>query len=120
MKLKPMTQEDVAACTGYKPAAVAEWPKHCIGPRYYRIGNRIFYDPRDVDAWLRGCRSEVVSEKGPRLADRQNATITSEKIEETASEPAGATGATLIPARRKTASECLCLRKPKERGKRKR
>lgn len=48
-----MSAKDVAKKLGIPVATVNGWRHLKTGPRYYRIGGRIFYREDDVDAWVK-------------------------------------------------------------------
>jgi hypothetical protein len=48
-----LTTEAAAAELGLTRFALEKWRHLKIGPRYYRVGNRIFYLPEDIAAFLK-------------------------------------------------------------------
>lgn len=37
---------------GIEPNTLERWRMRGVGPAYYRIAGRIFYDPADIDNWI--------------------------------------------------------------------
>lgn len=54
-----MTAKEVADRLGVPLPTVHGWRLRGTGPRYYRIGGRIFYREDDVDAWVKVVDPEV-------------------------------------------------------------
>ncbi len=48
---------------GVQTNTLEKWRVRGEGPVYVRIGRRIGYDPRDVDAWLATRRSQSTSDR---------------------------------------------------------
>lgn len=44
--------EDVSAFLGVPVATLYQWRYRRCGPRAYRVGRHLRYDPADVRAWL--------------------------------------------------------------------
>lgn len=49
---KPMTVDEVASYTGIAAATLRYYRSARRGPRSYKLGRRVVYDPADVDAWV--------------------------------------------------------------------
>ena len=49
---KPLNVEDVADLLGVAPATLRYWRWANQGPKSYKNGKRICYDPADVRAWM--------------------------------------------------------------------
>ena len=47
-----MDRASAARYLGYKPQTLAKWAMQGKGPRYVRVGGRIFYFLRDLDAFI--------------------------------------------------------------------
>lgn len=59
---------DVASLTRTPESTVRSWRRRRIGPAWCRVGRRVLYDARDVDAFIRSGRQEtsgVVAAPGP-------------------------------------------------------
>jgi hypothetical protein len=41
------------------------WGTRGGGPRFLKIGSRVVYRRRDLDAWLRACERTSTSDRGP-------------------------------------------------------
>ncbi|MCM0675326.1 helix-turn-helix domain-containing protein [Micromonospora phytophila] len=46
------TVEEVSAYLGLPVATLCQWRHRCVGPRAFRVGRHLRYDPADVRAWL--------------------------------------------------------------------
>jgi len=46
--------KQISRYTGIKPQTHARWRHEGIGPKYVRLGGRVFYRAGDVRAWIRG------------------------------------------------------------------
>ena len=49
---------------GIQANTLEKWRVRGEGPAFVRIGRRIAYLPRDVEAWLASCRTHSTSERG--------------------------------------------------------
>jgi hypothetical protein len=49
-----MTREDAALYLGLRPKTLSMWALAGKGPKSIRIGGRVFYYQRDLDAFVRG------------------------------------------------------------------
>jgi hypothetical protein len=58
-----ISAEDAARYLGHAPKTLAMWRVRGIGPRFRKVGGRIFYFRRDLDAFIAG---EAVATGGPR------------------------------------------------------
>lgn len=47
-----LTVEDVASITRTSPQAVRYWRHRGTGPKSFKVGKRVLYDPADVAAWI--------------------------------------------------------------------
>ena len=47
-----MDRASAARYLGYKPQTLAKWAMQGKGPRYVRVGGRIFYFLHDLDAFI--------------------------------------------------------------------
>ena len=47
-----------------KPRTLEKWRVEGRGPAFHKIGSRVFYDIRDLDAWLDSQRRKSTSDKG--------------------------------------------------------
>ena len=45
-------EPELAAKLGCRPNTLAKYRIRGTGPRFIKLGNRIAYDPADVDEWL--------------------------------------------------------------------
>ncbi len=45
---------DAASYVGAKPSTLRAWRVRGRGPRYYKIGGKVFYKETDLDAWIEG------------------------------------------------------------------
>lgn len=52
MARKLLGQRETADYLGVRPQTLANWRYLSKGPRYFRVGQLVKYDERDVDAWL--------------------------------------------------------------------
>ncbi len=46
-----LTLTEAAARLGVKEQTMRRWRCYDTGPKSYRIGNRVYYDADDLDAW---------------------------------------------------------------------
>lgn len=53
-----LTADEVAEILGVHKQTVSVWRKEKRGPRYLKIGNRVYYDPQDLDAWLESRKTQ--------------------------------------------------------------
>jgi hypothetical protein len=49
-----ISAEDAARYLGHAPKTLAMWRVRGIGPRFRKVGGRIFYFRRDLDAFIAG------------------------------------------------------------------
>jgi DNA-binding transcriptional MerR regulator len=49
---------EVARILGISPSTLRKWRCKDVGLPYYRVGGRIVYDIREVEAFLQSCRHE--------------------------------------------------------------
>jgi hypothetical protein len=49
-----MARDDAARYLGHKPKTLAMWAFQGKGPRFVRVGGRVFYFKEDLDAFIRG------------------------------------------------------------------
>lgn len=58
-------EADAADQLGSKPSTLRAWRVKGKGPRYYKIGGKVFYRGADLDAWIeaqvRGSTSDVAA-----------------------------------------------------------
>ncbi len=47
-----LTVEDVALITRSTPQAVRYWRHRGTGPRSFKLGRRVLFDPADVAEWI--------------------------------------------------------------------
>lgn len=47
-----MARKDAAAYLGYKSKTLSEWSRLGSGPRPRKVGGRVFYLLRDIDAFI--------------------------------------------------------------------
>jgi hypothetical protein len=47
-----MSSQETARYVGVAPQTLANWRYLGRGPRFYRVGQLVKYDLRDVDSWL--------------------------------------------------------------------
>jgi hypothetical protein len=59
-----MTGKTLAERLCVTEGTLAKWRLYGTGPRFFRVGRRIAYDPVDVDAWLNERRMGSTSERG--------------------------------------------------------
>lgn len=45
----------VARLLRQRPQTIRAWRCHKKGPRYLKLGARVFYRKADIDAWLKSC-----------------------------------------------------------------
>lgn len=49
---RPLNENEVSAATGIAPGTLRYW-RHCgIGPRSFKLGRLVRYDPQDVQDWI--------------------------------------------------------------------
>jgi DNA-binding transcriptional MerR regulator len=58
---KPWSIFETSEQTGVPVNTLRHYRKIGIGPKSYRLGGRVVYDPDDVEAWIRKCRAEADS-----------------------------------------------------------
>lgn len=52
----PRLDTDRAAeVLGLKPTRLRQWRRRGFGPPYVKLGRSVFYDRRDLEAWVRKC-----------------------------------------------------------------
>lgn len=49
---------EAASRAGYSPSSFHQWRTRRLGPAFIRIGAKVFYDPKDLDAWIAAGRVE--------------------------------------------------------------
>ena len=59
---KLLTVEDMCAYLDRSRHTLQKWRVQGEGPRYRRIGNRIFYAEPDVQAWIEACGRDSTSD----------------------------------------------------------
>ncbi len=59
-----LTTERAAACLGVAKQSLVKWRVSGIGPRFIKIGARVFYRPQDLDAWLETRVRHSTSDRG--------------------------------------------------------
>lgn len=47
-----VTEEDFAECMNVSQLTVAKWRRDGAGPAYTRVGNRVFYQTKNIYVWL--------------------------------------------------------------------
>jgi predicted DNA-binding transcriptional regulator AlpA len=52
-----LNQKDAATILGVALRTLQRWNEDNYGPAQIKIGRRVYYDPRDVTAWVRGNRT---------------------------------------------------------------
>lgn len=62
----PMSCEQVSRRTGVPSATLRYWRAIGEGPRSYRLGRRVVYDVRDVEAWIAAQKESTGSGGAPR------------------------------------------------------
>ena len=55
-------ETDAADYVGSKPSTLRAWRVRGRGPRYYKIGGKVFYRESDLDAWIESQARESTSE----------------------------------------------------------
>lgn len=51
--MRPLIHErKLAETLGVKPNTLAKYRVRGFGPKFLKIGNRVAYDPADVEAWI--------------------------------------------------------------------
>lgn len=53
-----LTTDEAAEALGVSKITLAIWRREKRGPRYLKIGNRVYYDPQDLDAWLESRKTQ--------------------------------------------------------------
>jgi DNA-binding transcriptional MerR regulator len=67
-----MTTAEVAGHCRAAPETVRYWRHIGTGPKHFKVGRRVLYDPADVEAWI----DEPRTRSGPTSVDlREAATI---------------------------------------------
>jgi hypothetical protein len=80
-----MHDKEAAKYIGRKPQTLANWRARNYGPRWIRVGGRIFYYLDDVDEFIRG--GETAS--SPEMEEPRASAVSSPEMEQPASaEPA--------------------------------
>ncbi|MCJ2057655.1 helix-turn-helix domain-containing protein [Methylobacterium sp. J-048] len=58
-------ETDAASQLGSKPSTLRAWRVKGKGPKYYKIGGKVFYKDTDLEAWIevqaRGSTSEAAA-----------------------------------------------------------
>ena len=52
-----LNHDQAAESLGIKPITLYQWRTKGQGPPFFKIGKRIWYDPDDVDRWIRTQRN---------------------------------------------------------------
>ncbi len=63
-----LTPDQTSARVKIAKQTLARWRVEGRGPRFVRLGNRIFYRPGDIEAWLATCVFSSTSEAGRAAA----------------------------------------------------
>jgi hypothetical protein len=50
----------------FKPKTLENWRVLGIGPAFYKIGNKVYYDEADLSAWLATRKRTSTSDTGPQ------------------------------------------------------
>jgi len=60
-----LCETDAASYLGSRPSTLRAWRVKGKGPRYYKIGGKVFYKNTDLETWIeaqgRGSTSEVAA-----------------------------------------------------------
>jgi excisionase family DNA binding protein len=57
-----LTTEEVATAVRTSPETVRYWRHVGKGPESFKLGRRVLYARKDVEAWIEGARSESPTE----------------------------------------------------------
>lgn len=77
-----LTTDETAELLHVTPGTLAAW-RSCKkkGPRYAKVGRSVWYDPKDIDAWIEsqkidpGQKPETIKKKPEKMAERLRATL---------------------------------------------
>jgi hypothetical protein len=64
-----MPDTPVAGVLHQQRSTLASWRATGRGPRYYKIGRSVFYDPRDLRKWLAAQRQHPRSRREREVVD---------------------------------------------------
>jgi predicted DNA-binding transcriptional regulator AlpA len=64
-----VNETELAELTGLSPRTFQKWRLFRMGPRFYKVGSRVLYDPIEVSEWIasRGVGGEPVVPVASRL-----------------------------------------------------
>ena len=68
--VKRLTPEEAAERIGVSPKTLAEMRCDGTGPEYIKFGNRVQYDPAQIDAWLNSKRRTKTAPRPRRMPER--------------------------------------------------
>lgn len=74
-----MTRAQAAEFLGIPAHTLENWVGRHMGPPYYKVGKRVWYDQRDLDAWVQTCRRDPQAERPARQPKEQPAKTTYQK-----------------------------------------
>ncbi|MGE0700898.1 MAG: helix-turn-helix domain-containing protein [Hyphomicrobiaceae bacterium] len=60
--LRRLTSDEAARELGLRPQTLRTWRWRRQGPPWLKVGGKVFYDEREVHAWLERCRVEPTPE----------------------------------------------------------
>jgi hypothetical protein len=56
-----LNTQDAAAYCNLSPSTLEKGRLSGTGPRYIKVGRRVLYDTRDLDAWFDACKRDSTS-----------------------------------------------------------
>lgn len=60
---EPLATTAAAPRIGVKPKTMENWRTLGKGPQFHKVGSRVVYDPKDLEAWLAARRVSSTSER---------------------------------------------------------
>jgi predicted DNA-binding transcriptional regulator AlpA len=67
---KPINASEAAEYLGISVSTLSKRRVFGGGPKYLKLGRRVVYDPRDLDAWLNAHRRASTSDPGAQASGR--------------------------------------------------
>jgi predicted DNA-binding transcriptional regulator AlpA len=67
---KPINASEAAEYLGISVSTLSKRRVFGGGPKYLKLGRRVVYDPRDLDAWLNAHRRASTSDAGAQASGR--------------------------------------------------
>jgi predicted site-specific integrase-resolvase len=70
---KLLSDADVATKLGVCRGTLQNWRSQGRGPAFVRLVGKIYYDPADIEEWLRGQRVDPLARRTARKAEESAA-----------------------------------------------